>query len=162
MVKSKQYGYWNRCWFHEYIFAYLVLPRFDTVYQPHQNLCIDEGMVPWRGNLHFRVYSPDKPDKYGFNLIYLIYFVMRKMGIVWKWSCIQGNLQYPPVTKVRLTTWLCHFYGTTTLVVTFCIVTTIIQVRNYLWIFGVSEWVPLAQFVLIDVGYPKRLKRSPN
>lgn len=65
MVKSKQYGYWNRCWFHEYIFAYLVLPRFDAVYQPHQNLCIDEGMVPWRGNLHFRVYSPDKPDKYG-------------------------------------------------------------------------------------------------
>ena len=29
-------------------------------------MCIDEGMVPWRGNLHFRVYSPDKPDKYRF------------------------------------------------------------------------------------------------
>ena len=23
-------------------------------------------MVPWRGNLHLRVYSPDKPDKYRF------------------------------------------------------------------------------------------------
>ena len=35
------------------------------VYQPHQALSIDEGMVPWQGNVHFRVYSPDKPDKYG-------------------------------------------------------------------------------------------------
>jgi hypothetical protein len=26
---------------------------------------LDEGMIPWRGHLSFRVYSPDKPVKYG-------------------------------------------------------------------------------------------------
>lgn len=89
--KSKQYSYWNRCWCHEYIFAYLVLPRFDTVYQPHQNLCIDEGMVLWRGNLDFRTVQISQTGM-GFKLTY---FVMRNMGIVWKWSCTQGNFQYP-------------------------------------------------------------------
>jgi hypothetical protein len=32
---------------------------------PHQNISLDEGMIPWRGNLSYRVYSPDKPVKYG-------------------------------------------------------------------------------------------------
>jgi hypothetical protein len=32
---------------------------------PHQNISLDEEMIPWRGNLSFRVYSPDKPVKYG-------------------------------------------------------------------------------------------------
>ena len=26
---------------------------------------IDEGMVPFKGNIHFRVYNPNKPGKYG-------------------------------------------------------------------------------------------------
>jgi hypothetical protein len=42
-----------------------ILTNFRLVYTPTQNIAIDEGMVPWRGNLHFRVYSPDKPKKYG-------------------------------------------------------------------------------------------------
>ena len=35
------------------------------MYRPHQQLSLDEGMVPWRGHLSFRVYNPDKPKKYG-------------------------------------------------------------------------------------------------
>lgn len=42
-----------------------MLSRFRAVYKPHQALAIDESMVAWRGNLTFRVYSPDKPIKYG-------------------------------------------------------------------------------------------------
>lgn len=42
-----------------------VITKFRTVIQPSQQLSLDEGMIPWRGNLHFRVYNPDKPNKYG-------------------------------------------------------------------------------------------------
>ena len=38
---------------------------FTTNYYPTMNIAIDEGLVPWRGNIHFRVYNPDKPDKFG-------------------------------------------------------------------------------------------------
>ena len=41
-----------------------VIKKFSSVYRPHQQLSLDEGMAPWRGHLSFRVYSPDKP-KYG-------------------------------------------------------------------------------------------------
>ena len=42
-----------------------ILAQFCSVYSPHQALAIDESMVAWHGNLSFRVYSPDKPVKYG-------------------------------------------------------------------------------------------------
>lgn len=42
-----------------------IIHRFGNVFTPHQQLSLDEGMVPWRGNLSFRVYNPDKPKKYG-------------------------------------------------------------------------------------------------
>jgi len=35
------------------------------MYQPNANICIDEGMLLWRGRLAFRVYNPQKPVKYG-------------------------------------------------------------------------------------------------
>jgi hypothetical protein len=41
---------------------------------PHQNISLDEGMIPWRGNLSFRVYSPDKPVKYGIKACLLLCF----------------------------------------------------------------------------------------
>lgn len=42
-----------------------IISSFGRAYYPHQQLALDEGMVPWRGNLSFRVYNPDKPTKYG-------------------------------------------------------------------------------------------------
>ena len=42
-----------------------ILTRFKTVWYPGQHVCIDEGMIPFRGKVHMRVYAPDKPDKYG-------------------------------------------------------------------------------------------------
>ena len=29
-------------------------------YYPTKNVAIDEGLVPWRGNIHFRVFNPAK------------------------------------------------------------------------------------------------------
>ncbi|CAH1239258.1 PGBD4 [Branchiostoma lanceolatum] len=42
-----------------------LVEKFKTTWYPGQQICIDEGMVPFRGNIHFRTYNPDKPDKYG-------------------------------------------------------------------------------------------------
>lgn len=66
------------------------------MYQPHQNLCIDEGMVPWRGNLHFRVYSPDKPDKYGLKAYILC---DAENGYCMKMKLYTGKPSVPPSDK---------------------------------------------------------------
>ena len=42
-----------------------LLDRFQSLFTPGQNIGIDEGMMKWRGRLHFRVYQKDKPVKYG-------------------------------------------------------------------------------------------------
>jgi hypothetical protein len=41
---------------------------FRTVWRPGQKICIDEGVVPFRGRVHFRTFNKDKPDKYGIKL----------------------------------------------------------------------------------------------
>ncbi|CAC5395839.1 unnamed protein product [Mytilus coruscus] len=45
--------------------------NFQELYYPGENIAIDEGMVAWRGNLSFRVYMPDKPNKFGVKLFML-------------------------------------------------------------------------------------------
>lgn len=52
---------------------YIDLINKKTVesYQPGQNLTIDEGMCPFRGRIHFRVYMKNKPHKYGMKLYIL-------------------------------------------------------------------------------------------
>uniref|UniRef100_A0ABM0MTM6 PiggyBac transposable element-derived protein 4-like n=1 Tax=Saccoglossus kowalevskii TaxID=10224 RepID=A0ABM0MTM6_SACKO len=39
--------------------------RLSEVYTCEQCISLDEGMVPWRGNIHFRQYIPSKPDRFG-------------------------------------------------------------------------------------------------
>lgn len=48
----------------EPVYNYL-LEKFKTVYTPHQNLSLDEAMIPWRGKLKFKTYNPRKLTKYG-------------------------------------------------------------------------------------------------
>ncbi|KAM3842484.1 piggyBac transposable element-derived protein 4-like [Diretmus argenteus] len=43
----------------------LLLANFREMFQPSQNISVDEGMMAWRGRLRFRVYNPAKPTKYG-------------------------------------------------------------------------------------------------
>ena len=42
-----------------------IIELFGKTYYPTKNIAIDEGLVPWHGNIHFRVYNLDKPDKFG-------------------------------------------------------------------------------------------------
>ena len=43
----------------------VVTEKFSSVWMPGKNICIEEGKIPFRGKVHFKVYNPDKPDKYG-------------------------------------------------------------------------------------------------
>ncbi|XP_069176585.1 piggyBac transposable element-derived protein 4-like [Procambarus clarkii] len=45
--------------------------RFQEVNSPVKELCLDEGTMAWRGRLSFKVYNPNKPDKYGVKLYML-------------------------------------------------------------------------------------------
>ncbi|KAK3747127.1 hypothetical protein QZH41_004407 [Actinostola sp. cb2023] len=42
-----------------------VLENVQKVYQPSQNISINEGMIGFKGRLAFRQYMPAKPTKYG-------------------------------------------------------------------------------------------------
>ena len=42
-----------------------IIHQFGNTCLPHQQLSIDEGMIPWRGHLRFNTYNPNKPKKYG-------------------------------------------------------------------------------------------------
>lgn len=46
------------------VLDYLVT-KFQELYKPNTNICIDEGMLLWRGHLAFKVYNHQKPVKYG-------------------------------------------------------------------------------------------------
>lgn len=39
--------------------------KFQENFDLGQNISIDEGMIPWRGRLNFKVYNPSKITKYG-------------------------------------------------------------------------------------------------
>ncbi|XP_048514356.1 piggyBac transposable element-derived protein 4-like [Athalia rosae] len=39
--------------------------KFEENFNLGQNISIDEGMIPWRGRLSFKVYNPSKITKYG-------------------------------------------------------------------------------------------------
>ena len=39
--------------------------RFQAVWTPRHHISIDEGTILFKGNIHFKVFNPMKPDKYG-------------------------------------------------------------------------------------------------
>lgn len=43
--------------------------KFQSLYVPGENMCIDESMMPWRGRLSFRQYIPSKRHKYGIKFL---------------------------------------------------------------------------------------------
>ena len=49
----------------------VITGNFSDVWKPGKNICMDEGMIPSRGKVHFKVYNQDKPDKYGVKLYQL-------------------------------------------------------------------------------------------
>lgn len=42
--------------------------QMSKLYYPEQNITVDEGVCPFRGRVHFRVYMKNKPEKYGMKL----------------------------------------------------------------------------------------------
>ena len=38
--------------------------QFFTMASPDENIAIDEASIPWKGNLSFKVYNPQKPNKH--------------------------------------------------------------------------------------------------
>ena len=38
------------------------------MYEPRQDICINEAMVPFKGRSKFKVFMKDKPTKWGFKL----------------------------------------------------------------------------------------------
>ncbi|XP_070205714.1 piggyBac transposable element-derived protein 4-like [Littorina saxatilis] len=49
------------------LFDHLV-QKFQQLYKPEEDICIDEAMCPWRGRSAFRCYMKDKPTKWGMKL----------------------------------------------------------------------------------------------
>ena len=43
----------------------LMLDQFKNVWVPRREISIDEGTIPFKGRVSFKVYNPNKPDKYG-------------------------------------------------------------------------------------------------
>ena len=42
-----------------------LIAKFKELYQPDEQISIDEGTLMWRGRLSFKVYNPQKPIRYG-------------------------------------------------------------------------------------------------
>jgi len=45
--------------------------KFKSIFIPHQNLCIDESIVEWKGRLTFKQYIPSKRHRFGIKLFVL-------------------------------------------------------------------------------------------
>lgn len=46
----------------------LVVEKFKSSYNPSQNLTVDERISPFKGRVGFKVFMPNKPQKYGIKL----------------------------------------------------------------------------------------------
>lgn len=42
-----------------------ILPKYQNIIIPQEDICIDETIIPWRGRLKFRQYVPNKRHRYG-------------------------------------------------------------------------------------------------
>ena len=49
----------------------LLTPRFQSQYNTHEQLNVDEAMIPFKGRLSFKQYMKDKPTKCGIKVFVL-------------------------------------------------------------------------------------------
>jgi hypothetical protein len=66
--------------------------KFQQTYYPEEAVTVDEGMCPFRGRVSFRVYMPQKPNKYGMKLLIL---AESRTGYIWNFEVYHGK--YPEV-----------------------------------------------------------------
>ena len=69
--------------------------RFQEVYVPQQNICVDEAMYPFKGCPKFRVYMKDKLTKWGFKFYELC---ESSSGYVYRFEmfCADRNVSNKP------------------------------------------------------------------
>ena len=48
-----------------------VTPKLESEYNPHENMSVDEAMIPFKGRLGFKQYMEDKPTKWGIKVFVL-------------------------------------------------------------------------------------------
>lgn len=49
-------------------FVDMIEKNFSRMYRPEKNIAIDEACCPFKGRLHFRVYNPQKPNRFHIKL----------------------------------------------------------------------------------------------
>jgi len=50
----------------------LIIPRLMLEYHVHEELAVDEAMIPFKGRLDFKQYMKDKPTKWGIKVFVLV------------------------------------------------------------------------------------------
>ena len=66
----------------------LVTPRLESEYNVHEQLTVDEAMIPFKGRLGFKQYMKDKPMKWGIKVFVL---VDAKNGYVYRMQIYTGK-----------------------------------------------------------------------
>lgn len=66
--------------------------RLRTVYLPEKNLSIDESTIAWKGNLHFKVYNPNKAHKFHIKVFVL---AEAESGLVLRYEIYSGKAAEP-------------------------------------------------------------------
>lgn len=66
MKKPMYHMYWSK----DHMFSTQIF-NFKRIYTPSKNLDIDEYLSLWKGRLKFRVYIPNKRERYGVKIYML-------------------------------------------------------------------------------------------
>ena len=66
----------------------LLSPRSESEYHTHEDLSIDEAMIPFKGRLRIKQYMKDKPTKWGSKLLF---WLMLEQAIPFVSKFIRGN-----------------------------------------------------------------------
>ena len=85
-----------------------VVENWRTLYNPDEQISIDEEMLKWRGRLSFRVYNKNKPTKYGIKAYIL---ADSNSGYCWNMDIYYGQGKRRRDTVCDLLTDTClHFW----------------------------------------------------
>ena len=66
----------------------MVTPRLESEYNVHEQLSVDEAMIPFKGRLGFKQYMKDKPTKWGIKVFVL---ADAKNGYVYRMQIYTGK-----------------------------------------------------------------------
>ena len=66
----------------------LIIPKFQSLYVPNQNICIDESMIPFKGRISFHQCIPSKHTRFGIKVWIL---AQSKSGYMYGFSLYAGT-----------------------------------------------------------------------